>query len=114
MEGRLHSGDAMAHERQDMDSTLIRRGRNAVTFPEMVEFAETIERRPLTQLLFELPGIAELSETKFSVASNILRRRFRNESPVDQLQLQTFAGEIADGIRDAVLGERIRSIFHFD
>lgn len=101
----------MDPERTELDSTLIRRGRSAVTFPDMVEFAETLERRPLVQLLFELPGIAALSETKFSVAANILKRRFRNESPVDQSQLRIFGEEIAADTKDSALAARIRSIF---
>ncbi|HSP35707.1 MAG TPA: hypothetical protein VLU46_15450 [Thermoanaerobaculia bacterium] len=95
----------------DFDSTLIRRAKTAVTFPEMVEFASTLEVRPFVQLLEELPELAKLSHTKFSVASNVLRRRFRNENPVDQMQLKVFGEEIAERILDRVLSERVRSIF---
>lgn len=95
----------------DHDSTLLRKGKNAVTFPEMVEFAATLELRPLAQLLEELPELARLSEAKFSVASNILKRRFRTETPTDQLQLRTFGNEIADRVAERAIAERIRSIF---
>lgn len=101
----------MSDELADYDSTLIRLGRTAVTFPEMVEFAETLEVRPFVQLLEELPELAKLSETKFSVASNVLRRRFRNETPVDQLQLRTIGLEIADRMGDGLFADRVRSIF---
>jgi hypothetical protein len=93
------------------DSTLLRRGRKAVTFPDMVEFAATVELRPLAQLLEELPELARLSDAKFSIASNVLRRRFRNEAPVDQLQLRTFGFEIADRVPEQEIAARIRSIF---
>ncbi len=98
----------------DSDSTLLRRGRKAVTFPEMVEFAATVELRPIAQLLEELPDLARLSEAKFSIASNVLRRRFRNEAPVDQEQLRTFGFEIADRVEDVEIAGRIRSIFDAD
>ncbi|HSP13177.1 MAG TPA: hypothetical protein VLV78_00330 [Thermoanaerobaculia bacterium] len=98
----------------EFDSTLLRRGRKAVTFPEMVEFAATVELRPIAQLLEELPDLARLSEAKFSIASNVLRRRFRNETPVDQLQLRTFGYEIADRVADTRIADRIRSIFEAD
>ena len=95
----------------DFDSTLIRRAKTAVTFPEMVEFATTLEVRPFVQLLEELPEIAKLSHTKFSVVSNVLRRRFRQEQPVDQAQLKVFGMEIAGRMLDHDLAARVRSIF---
>jgi hypothetical protein len=95
----------------DFDSTLIRRGRKAVTFPEMAEFAATLEERPISQLLEELPEIARLSTAKFDMATTILRRRFSHESPVDQLQLRTFGYEIAERVDDTNVGRRIRKIF---
>ena len=96
---------------KDLDSTLIRRGRKAVTFNEMVEFAATVETRPIIKLLEELPDLARLSEAKFSVASNVLRRRFRGEAPIDQKQLKAFGYEIAARVFDADVADRIRSIF---
>src|SRR6476469_2881062 len=95
----------------DFDSTLIRRGRKAVTFPEMVEFAATLETRPIVKLLEELPDLARLSDAKFSVASNILRRRFRGEAPIDQQQLKAFGYEVAARVFDPDVADRIRSIF---
>ena len=95
----------------DFDSTLLRRGRSAVTYSDMVSFASTIEERPLSSLLEELPGIAALSETKFLLAATVMRRRFRGETPVDQTQLRVFAGEIAQGVADPDMAERIRSLF---
>ena len=98
----------------DFDSTLIRRAKTAVTFPDMVEFAATLEVRPFVQLLEELPEIAKLSHTKFSVVSNVLRRRFRQEQPIDQEQLRVFGMEIAGRMIDRDLAERVRSIFEED
>jgi hypothetical protein len=91
----------------DFDSTLIRRARKAVTFPDMVEFAATLELRPIAQLL----ELAKLSAAKFDVATNVLRRRFRHELPVDQEQLRIFGSEIAERMSDNASANRIRHIF---
>ncbi len=100
---------------QDLgDSTLIRRGRNSVTLTEIIAFAKMLENRPLTLLLDELPELAQLSETKFSLAIATLRRRFRGETVADQLQLRETANEIASGIPDPVAAARIREIFPFE
>jgi hypothetical protein len=95
----------------DLDSTLIRRGRSAVTLTEMVAFVKTIEERPVATLLAELPDIARLSETKFSLALATLRRRFRGETPRGQLQLCETAATIANTIPDCDIADRIRGIF---
>lgn len=95
----------------DLDSTLIRRGRSAVTFSDMAAFVKTLEERPVAVLLGELPDLARLSDTKFSLALLTIRRRFRGESPVDQLQLREFAREIANSIEDPSVAERVRDIF---
>jgi len=100
-------------DRSDPDSTLVRRGQNALSYSDMVAFAESVETRPLSTLLEELPGIARLSDTKFTIASKVLRQRFRGESPVDQLQLRIIADEIAGGVDDRDLAHRIRGIFDF-
>ena len=100
-------------DRSDPDSTLVRRGQNALSYSDMVAFAETVETRPISKLLEELPGIAQLSDTKFTIASNVLRQRFRGESPIDQLQLRVIAEEIAGGVPDRDLAQRIRGIFDF-
>src|SRR6185295_7121169 len=61
----------------DFDSTLIRHGLQATTITEMTRFVSLMEERPLDKLLSELPGFALLSETKFSLARAVLRRRAR-------------------------------------
>jgi hypothetical protein len=96
------------------DSTLIRRGRSSVTLTEIIAFAKLLEQRPLATLLDELPELARLSDTKFSLAISTLRRRFRGETPADQLQLRVTAHEIAKGIRDHEVAQRIREIFPLD
>jgi len=94
----------------DFDSTLIRRGVRAATFPEMAQFAETIEDRPLDKLLTELPALASLSELKFTLARQVIRRRSRTLSEVDREQLEVLACEIAE-TTPSELAQRIRGIF---
>ena len=95
----------------DVDSTLVRSGRNAVTFTDMVTFVRTLEERPLMKLLDELPEIARLSETKFDLAMKTLRRRFHGHPPIEQVQLQVYANEVAECIEQPDVAQRVRSIF---
>ncbi|HEX9161451.1 MAG TPA: hypothetical protein VF980_07050 [Thermoanaerobaculia bacterium] len=95
----------------EFDSTLIRCGRTAVTYADMVQFAATLEDRPIAQLLVELPDVARLSAAKFDVATSVLRRRFRNEQPVEQAQLRIFGSEIAADLDDTSVARRIRRVF---
>lgn len=96
----------------DLDSTLIRRGVSAATLSDMADFVETIQQRPLDKLLSELPGLAALSRTKFSLARQVIRRRAKALQRRDYEQLRMMAFEIADGAGNEV-GERIRSMFTF-
>ena len=100
--------------REECDSTLIRRGRSALTFWEMAQFADTLSNRPLPKLLEELPDLARLSTAKFNLATITLRRRFRGETPVDQIQLRQIANEIAATVSDSAVATRIRDIFSPD
>ena len=96
----------------DLDSTLIRRGVSAATFSDMADFVDTIQHRPLDKLLTELPALAELSSTKFSLARQALRRRARGLARPEFEQLRVMAFEVADDA-GAEVGDRIRSLFTF-
>lgn len=98
----------------DKESTLIRRAKRAVTIPDLTAFAATLELRPIAQLLGDLPELARISEAKFTVASNVLRRRFLNEAPLAQLQLRAFGIEIASTVADEDVAQRIRDIFELE
>lgn len=95
----------------EFDSTLIRHGRDAVTYTDMREFARDIETRPIVKLLQEIPALAAFAGGKFSLAKMILHRRFRNESPLDQLQLQSLIEEIASNVLDPDVAARVLTIF---
>ena len=97
--------------REECYSTLIRRGRSALTFSEMAQFADTLSNRPLLKLLEELPELARLSTAKFNLATITLRRRFRAEASIDQVQLRETANEIAATVPDSSVATRIREIF---
>src|ERR1041385_8947182 len=103
---------APVEERTDsLDSTLIRRGRSALSVSEMVAFVDALEARPLIKLLEELPELARLSDAKFTLATKTLRRRFRGESVVDQIQLRIVANDVAQGIEDSGTAARVRALF---
>ena len=99
-----------AAEAIDFDTTLLRRGVKAATFSEMAEFAETVERRPLDKLLTELPGIAMLSEMKFNLARQVIRRRAKFLGSLHHEQLRILADEIAADA-PALVASRIRELF---
>lgn len=96
----------------DFDSTLIRRGSTATTISEMNAFIDLIRDRSVDKLLADLPGLAALSETKFNLARQVIRRRARTLARPDYEQLRALAYEVADDAGGAV-GERIRSLFSF-
>ena len=108
----MHWGRAMIDSVavDDFDSTLIRRGTRATTFSEMAAFAETLEDRPLDKLLTELPGIANLSDMKFSLARQVIRRRARLLHEVERNQLRELAEEVA-GTTPMHVAARIRDLF---
>jgi len=104
----------MVAEQVDFSSSLVRRGKGAMTYSDMVAFAESVETRPLGKLLEELPDIASLSDSKFRIASTVMRRRFRLESPMEQIQLRVIADEIASAVDDRAVANRIRDVFQID
>lgn len=99
---------------EEFASTLVRRGKDAMTYSDMVAFAESVETRPLSKVLEDLPGIAALSDSKFRIASTVLRRRFQLESPIEQIQLRVIADEIASAIDDRIVANRIRDVFQMN
>lgn len=99
---------------EDLDSTLVRRGRQATSFADMVAFAQSVHDRPFDKLLEELPLLARLSDTKFNLATRVLRRRFMTESPANQHRLRTVGQEVASTVSSDWVAGRIRSIFDLD
>lgn len=94
----------------DPESTLVRRGEDAKSIREMEEFVDSIKERPLDRLLGDLPGLSSLSETKFLLARQVMRRRIRELPEVERDQLRLFASEVASGV-DEETAARIRWIF---
>ncbi|HEX8169139.1 MAG TPA: hypothetical protein VF824_01205 [Thermoanaerobaculia bacterium] len=94
----------------DFDTTLLRRGTRAATFTDMAELAEMLEHRPRDKLLAELPGIASLSATKFTLARAVLRRRMRGLAAVEREQLRVLAVEAA-ATAPSHIGARIADLF---
>ena len=99
---------------EDFDSTLIRRGKKATTFADMVAFAQSVHQRPFARLLEELPELAKLSDTKFNLATRVLRHRFAIESEANQAELRELGANIARSAGSAWIGDRIRAIFEIE
>jgi hypothetical protein len=94
----------------DFDSTLIRHGLQATTISDMTRFVATMDQRPLDKLLQDLPGFALFSETKFSLARAVLRRRMKELSAIDREQLRVLASEVVSESKTDV-AQRIQAIF---
>jgi len=94
----------------DFDSTLVRRGVRATTIADMRGFVAGLMDRPLDKLLCDLPGLALLSETKFMLAQQVLRRRLQNLPEVEREQLRILARTVATEA-SAWAGDRILRLF---
>lgn len=97
---------------EEFDSTLVKRGREASSFADMVAFAQSVHERPFERLLEELPQLARLSDTKFNLATRVLRRRFESESDTMQVQLREVGERVATASTPWV-ATRIRAIFEY-
>ena len=80
------------------DPTIIR-GTSALTFLNMTDFTEMIQKRPLDRLLGDFRELAMLSDTKFSLVRSVVRRRLRT-LPQDERESLRLT------IRDSFEGER--------
>jgi hypothetical protein len=98
----------------DFDSTLIRRAKHVDTVQEFAEFADTLERRPITKLLGELPALAKISKNQFLLATRVIRRRYFQQPTGEQFELQSVGLEIAAEVLDADTSAQIRSVFTGD
>lgn len=94
----------------DFDSTLIRRGATATTMSEMQLFVDTIHHRALDKLLTDLPGLATLSDMKFILARQVIRKRLGELREVERTQLEILADEVAS-TSSVWIADRIRRIF---
>lgn len=84
----------------DPSSTLVRRGADAETLREMVEFVEEIEHRPLPKLVRDLEGLASLSDRKFELASHVVRRRLEKLPIQEREEIRTLGRNLYGETRD--------------
>ena len=69
----------MADDDTDDDSTLVRTGKLALGYQEMVAFVKDIEERPRERLLSDLEGLMALPDSKYQLVALVLRKRMRPE-----------------------------------
>ena len=65
----------------DESTTLVRAGKLAMGYTEMVAFVKDIEERPTTRLVDDLEGLLALPEAKFQLVVIVLRKRTRSDVP---------------------------------
>lgn len=104
----------MNTEELDIDPTVsvIHRMVAATTCGEVAGFADLVQQRSLDHLLVDIHGFALLSDAKFNLAKQILRKRLRALPPAEREQFRAFAEESCE--RDNVALERIANIFAVD
>jgi hypothetical protein len=61
----------------DGGSTLVRTGKLAMGYQEMVSFVKDIEERPTARLVSDLEGLLALPEAKYQLVVTVLRKRTR-------------------------------------
>jgi hypothetical protein len=64
----------------DAGSTLVHRGKSALTYTEMASFVRDIEQRPLSRLLSDLPGLMVLPDLKYQLVVMVLRKKVKEGS----------------------------------
>jgi hypothetical protein len=92
----------------DIDTTMVRRGKEAFLLAEMGRFAKDLQTRPLRKLLADLPGLMELPDGKYALVAMAVAKRMRSEEErsyiEDQLQsLRTQGNDLVRERCDALL-----------
>ena len=70
----------MAGDKDDdeIETTIVRKGKEAFSFTEMGGFVKDLQSRPLAKLVDDLPGLLELSEAKFALVLLAVSKRMRS------------------------------------
>jgi hypothetical protein len=97
----------MEEDNPDDSSTLIRFGKNAMTFQEMAAFVHDLESRPMARLLEDLPGLMALPDGQHGLVTMVLRKRMR-PSPADQAPIVARLRELRSGSADETVRHRCR------
>jgi hypothetical protein len=97
-------------ERDDLESTLVRAGKGALTFTEMAAFVHDLEARATDRLLADLSGLMALPEAKYGLVLMVLRRRTRpGESEGTAIRERLLELRTASG--DPAVRKRIEAFF---
>jgi len=93
------------------DPTILR-GTSALTFLDMADFTEMIQKRPLDRLLGDFRELAMLSDTKFSLVRSVVRRRLRALTQNERESLRLATSESFEGERQLL--DRLAAMFAVD
>lgn len=68
----------MASDEKVPTSSVVLKAIDAKTFTELEAFVKDLEKRPTERLLRDLPELVALSESKFSIISYVVAKKFRH------------------------------------
>lgn len=91
-------------------TTLVREGHGASTEEELVRFAQEVARRPIRQLLEDLPGLVRLSRGKFDFVVGSIRERIDRQPLAVRERMIAMIRIWAEGTTDTDVAARLREI----
>jgi len=106
--------DPGEHASDVLNTTLVREGQDASTLEELVRFADEVEKRPIRQLLEDLPGLARLSEAKFHLVMKVIRNRIARQPLAVRERMIAMVKIFAQGTENTEMAARLREIFPQD
>jgi hypothetical protein len=91
-------------------TTLVREGKAARTPEELARFGEEVGRRPIRQLLDDLPGLARLDPDKFEIVLRIIRSRMQKQPFAVRERMAAMIRIHARGTGNRLVAERLSEL----
>jgi hypothetical protein len=94
----------------DQNSTLLRSGRDALTFDDMGRFVKQIETRSVERLFFDLPALVRLPDATFGLVPSALRRRLVGASAEERRLFKEMVNTLLSSAKSDETRERFQRI----
>ncbi len=94
----------------DQNSTLLRSGRDALTFDDMGRFVRQIETRSVERLFFDLPALVRLPDATFGLVPSALRRRLAGATPEERRLFKDMVNTLHNSAKSEETRERFQRI----